>query len=407
VCIFCHTAHNSKPKTPLWNRNLPVAAYTVYSSSSLKAVPGQPTGNSKLCLSCHDGTIAVGSVLSRGQPIVMSGGITTIPPGKSNLGTDLSDDHPISFRYDDALAGVNPKLRSPKGLPPEIKLDSRLELQCTSCHDAHNNQYGKFLVLRNDNSQLCSACHNQGTTDVGGHLQCAGCHTPHTAPSRAYLLTGVNVTQTCLKCHSGSPGANQGPNIAAAMQKTSRHDTNSPVDQKDHVPANVVCNDCHEGHTMRKGTATVPNITPRLGRIGGVNAAGTLINVAQFEYEVCFKCHDNLSAIQPWITRQFILNNIRLKVATASASYHPIVAQGKNLNVPSLLPPWTTASRGRRSIRPIACSSCSALPKAAVLPRLPAGRTIQSGGCQSRPCTISNTMLFWPSRRKGLSELSR
>ena len=40
VCIFCHTPHNSAPVTPLWNRNLPVAAYTVYTSNSLDAVPG-------------------------------------------------------------------------------------------------------------------------------------------------------------------------------------------------------------------------------------------------------------------------------------------------------------------------------------------------------------------------------
>ena len=64
ICIFCHTPHNSAPIQPLWNRNIPVSAYTVYASNSLSAIPGQPTGSSKLCLSCHDGTIALGSVLS-------------------------------------------------------------------------------------------------------------------------------------------------------------------------------------------------------------------------------------------------------------------------------------------------------------------------------------------------------
>ena len=69
------------PVQPLWNRNMPAAAYTLYSSNSLQAKPGQPTGSSKLCLSCHDGTIALGSVLSRDQPIAMAGGMTTLPPG--------------------------------------------------------------------------------------------------------------------------------------------------------------------------------------------------------------------------------------------------------------------------------------------------------------------------------------
>ena len=89
----------------------------------------------------------------------------------------------------------------------------------------------------------------------------------------------------------------------------------SPVDQKNHIPANIVCNDCHEGHTMRTGTATVPNLSPKLGRISGVNSAGSSVTVAQFEYEVCYKCHDNLMATQPYISRQVVQNNKRLQFA--------------------------------------------------------------------------------------------
>ena len=99
---------------------LPVSAYTVYSSTSLQAIPGQPTGSSKLCLSCHDGTIAAGE-RSLARPADRDvGGITTLPPGRSNLGTDLSDDHPISFLYDDALVARATKLHSPKSLPPSV-----------------------------------------------------------------------------------------------------------------------------------------------------------------------------------------------------------------------------------------------------------------------------------------------
>ncbi|NIR43522.1 MAG: cytochrome C, partial [Gemmatimonadetes bacterium] len=59
VCIFCHTPHHASEVTPLWSRFLSVASYTPYNSSTLKvsAAPGQPTGVSRLCLSCHDGTI--------------------------------------------------------------------------------------------------------------------------------------------------------------------------------------------------------------------------------------------------------------------------------------------------------------------------------------------------------------
>jgi predicted CXXCH cytochrome family protein len=183
ICIFCHTPHNASPIQPVWNRNMPVSAYTVYASNSLDAVVGQPTGSSKLCLSCHDGAIAVGSVLSRSQPIEMASGITTLPPGASNLGTDLSDDHPISFRYDSALAVRDPKIKQPSLLPAPVKLDARGEMQCTSCHDAHDNRNGKFLVMDNTQSQLCRSCHQTGTTSIAEHLECASCHKQHTAPA--------------------------------------------------------------------------------------------------------------------------------------------------------------------------------------------------------------------------------
>src|SRR6059058_2582342 len=128
VCVFCHTPHGASAVQPLWNRNVPVNTYRVYSSTTLDAKPGQPTGSSKLCLSCHDGTVALGSVLSRGQLIQMAGGITTLPPGHRNLGTDLSDDHPISFRYDDTLAARDPKLKQPSQLPQAVKLDRQQEM---------------------------------------------------------------------------------------------------------------------------------------------------------------------------------------------------------------------------------------------------------------------------------------
>lgn len=369
VCIFCHTAHNAGTEQPLWNRNTPVGPYTVYSSTSLQAKPGQPTGTSKLCLSCHDGTIAIGSVISRDQPIAMAGGVTTLPPGTTNIGTDLSDDHPISFRYDADLATRVPKLQQPSSLPLAIKLDTNREMQCTSCHDPHNDANGKFLVMDNSNSQLCNACHRQGTTNVQAHSQCAACHTPHSAPSKALLLVQQTVTDTCLGCHGGQPppvqpgtvGGTpaavtfvQGSNVAADLNKLSTHDTRSPVDQKDHVPNNVTCNDCHEPHTMLTGIATAPLIQPRLGAVDGVNTSGAVVTRAQFEYEVCFKCHADRPAqvpSQPRVARQVVQVNTRLQFAPSAVSYHPVEAAGRNPNAPSLRPGLTTASQ-------IYCSDC-------------------------------------------------
>ena len=97
VCAFCHTPHgaNLAPKTPLWNRKLSGATYIPYNSSSLDATDlGQPGGKSRLCLSCHDGTLALGSVnvLNRVEnpKIDFTGsgiGVNdTIPEGRGQIG---------------------------------------------------------------------------------------------------------------------------------------------------------------------------------------------------------------------------------------------------------------------------------------------------------------------------------
>lgn len=355
VCIFCHTPHHATPVQPLWNRNLPVNAYKTYSSNSLKAKPGQPTGSSKLCLSCHDGTIALGAVNSRAMPIPMANGITTIPPGSTNLGTDLSDDHPISFKYDSTLATQNTKLKDPASLPAAVKLDVNNELQCATCHDPHKNTNGKFLVMTNTNAELCSTCHTMGTSDPPAHQPCASCHKPHTAPSGPYLLAKEKTSETCLTCHSGLTGSNQGANIAAALNQISKHDTASPVNLPNHAPSNVTCADCHEPHTMKTAAeAAAPNIPANLGKISGVNVNGTVAANAQFTYEVCFKCHADKSAIAtPHVPRVITQTNTRLEFANTAISFHPVVAKGKNTDVPSLKAPYTTNSI-------IYCTDCHA-----------------------------------------------
>ena len=97
-CSFCHTPHGAISGTPLWNHALSETTYRIYQSSSLAANLSQPTGSSKLCLSCHDGTVALTRTIRGGTDGAY------IRPGSANLGTDLSDDHPISFVYSLALS---------------------------------------------------------------------------------------------------------------------------------------------------------------------------------------------------------------------------------------------------------------------------------------------------------------
>lgn len=350
VCIFCHTPHNASPIRPLWNRTMPTSSYTVYTSRSLDAHPGQPTGASKLCLSCHDGTIAVGSVFSRDQVIQMVGGVTVLPPGASNLDTDLSDDHPISFQYDSGLWQQDPQLADPHSLPTSLKLDANQELQCTTCHDAHNNVFGDFLVMNNLESAMCVSCHKISHNTVPSHDGCTACHQTHSAPSGPYLLKQAQITTTCTSCHDGTrPRA---ANILAELNRLSVHDTDSPVDPPEPIVGHATCADCHEPHSMDQGSAIAPQIQPRLGRINGVNGSGAPVAVAQNEFEVCYKCHADQNAItQPTINRQIVQINTRMQFDPGAISSHPVQAPGHSTDVPSLKPGWTTASI-------VYCSDC-------------------------------------------------
>ncbi len=159
ICIFCHTPHNAKTGTdnlvPLWNHASTAAIFTLYSSSTLNAVPGQPSNNSKACLSCHDGTVAVDTY----------GGNTgnKMITGTALVGTDLSNDHPISFTYDAALATADGGLVTPASalqVVAGIPLYTA-KVECASCHNVHDNAIGDFLRSTNAGSALCLKCHNK------------------------------------------------------------------------------------------------------------------------------------------------------------------------------------------------------------------------------------------------------
>jgi predicted CXXCH cytochrome family protein len=163
ICVFCHTPHNSSPAAPLWNQTMSGATYIPYTSTTMVATAGVPSGSSKLCMSCHDGTVAIGSTINRGQ-IVMQGLTGGKLTGPSSLGTSLSDDHPISFVPVTGTPIVNPGPASP------VKLDLNGQIQCRTCHDPHQMDIDpiakKFLVASNSSSALCITCHRQ--TVLGG-----------------------------------------------------------------------------------------------------------------------------------------------------------------------------------------------------------------------------------------------
>ena len=164
ICIVCHTPHGADTTVtdaPLWNHEVTSATFTLYSSSTLDATMGQPDGSSKLCLSCHDGTVAVDNFGGN-----TSG--TEFATGDALIGTDLSNDHPVSFTYDATLATTDGGLHDPtstdSGLGSTIDADMLFnhKLQCASCHDVHNGAgVNKLLVKSNSGSALCLTCHDK------------------------------------------------------------------------------------------------------------------------------------------------------------------------------------------------------------------------------------------------------
>ncbi len=119
VCEFCHTPHAANTDlaaTPLWNRAETTQTFTLY--------------------------------------------------GNLVLGTDLSNDHPISMPY--PTAAQDPEFKTPpdasRGWGGASKNDVKLYggwIQCSSCHNVHNPDTTPFLRKSNAQSGLCPTCHNR------------------------------------------------------------------------------------------------------------------------------------------------------------------------------------------------------------------------------------------------------
>jgi predicted CXXCH cytochrome family protein len=356
ICVFCHAPHNSAPSAPLWNRQTPGSNYTPYTSSTARASAGQPTRSSLLCLSCHDGTIALGNVLSRAAPIPMAGGVSAMPSSSaSRLGTDLSGDHPISIAYTPTLAATRGELANPSTLTGAVRLDSTGQMQCSACHDAHEDPYGKFLVMPNQASALCQVCHlknywspsdhrlstktwngvgpnpwphTSGTTVAAN--ACESCHRPHTAPGKKWLQNAATEEGNCYPCHNANVAVK---NIQAEFTgKSSIHPVASYTGVHDPAEPAVVqarhveCVDCHNPHASNASAGTLAG---SLIGVRGVDINGIAVNPVTAEYPICFRCHaDSTNKPAPQTTRQIAQTNTRLEFSTSNPSYHPVAGQG-------------------------------------------------------------------------------
>jgi predicted CXXCH cytochrome family protein len=379
ICIFCHAPHSSRGMRALWNRRDSDAVYDIYESSSVRANIGQPTGSSRLCLSCHDGTIAVGSLHASASPIRLASGQLFLDRSHGSVGISLRDDHPISFLYDGALVTQDRNLVPPVAVADLDLLDRDGQVQCTSCHDPHHDDLGAFLRFSTKHGVLCNKCHDltgwntashsldeaEVTAGCGGlaldaapetvaSRSCQSCHDMHAAEGETWLRRSKHEERICFGCHDGSVAS---MDVEAEFRKLSAHSVSdtSGVHDPTETPArrmrHVECVDCHNPHASHPGPASSGDLPGALEAVRGVDLWGNVVETALHEYEICFACHGPESIDLPRIPRAIESPSILDEIRPINPSYHPIAAPGRNLDVPSLIPPWTEASR-------IRCSDC-------------------------------------------------
>jgi len=341
-CLFCHAPHSGVGgQTPLWNQTLTMQTYTAYQSTTYHEM-GVPNpmlgGDSNLCLSCHDGSVAPGQTVAYGKwPM-----IGTLKSA-DNFGTDLSASHPFSL--------VLPIKDSPdlvislasKGVTADASGAVKLingNIECTSCHNGHVEAVDRvalnFLIQDSSSGQLCLACHtpasrtvnnqtnyvagwagsahgsagnkitpqqgvNLGPYPTVGTDACASCHMAHNAPGAARLLRGKNEAD-CLACHGSANNLSPALlNVFAEFAKASHpfstaggtHDAaeNILLNQNRHA----TCVDCHNPHSSLQATAFLPApaIRPSQNGVEGISATDgiTVLNPAVNQFENCLRCH--------------------------------------------------------------------------------------------------------------------
>jgi len=328
ACIFCHASHNIMPNvTPLWDQTLSSQSYTTYTSTTYTSGAQAPSaGSSKLCLSCHDGTVAVGLTVTQGQ-IATTGSMIAADV----LGTDLSHSHPMSMTpVDDGSLVASLFATPPSTKDPTVQLVSG-KIECTTCHDPHvpknDPVQPMFLVRSNSGSAICLACHDptraqpntlNGWT-IGSHAtatntvpttagfgaygtvaadSCSNCHKAHNNAVGPRSLEGAE-SAACSPCHSGTNASPALRNITGEYSKTYVHPTLTVTgahDAAESLPVNTTrhaaCADCHNSHSAsaQTGTPIAPAIEADLNGVSGYDTSGA-VKPAANEYQVCYKCH--------------------------------------------------------------------------------------------------------------------
>ncbi len=418
-CSYCHAPHFGLTRG-LWNQTLTTQTYTTYTSTTETNHGKQPLlgADSNQCLSCHDGTVAVGNTAAYGQ-VAMRGSMYPADV----LGSNMQPSHPFSLvlplkdNVDLAasLVGSGRTLDSTGA----VKL-IRGNVECSSCHNPHVQAKDlvsqNFLVKDSSSGQLCLACHDP-TRTMASHVNpladwttsahalsadkispsaglgsystvagdaCISCHTPHNANGASRLLRGQN-EQDCIACHNGSnispiaSYANVFPEYATPKVGHPFPTSTNPHDAAEAALLNnnrhATCVDCHAAHGAQPVGVFPPPPLIRISQkdIAGISASDgvSVLTPAINQYENCLRCHGTSAGkqVQP-IYGYFAvravsggdpLNLIPQFAATATSSHPVMHARSSALPQPSLLSNMLNldgATQGRAMGTQILCTDC-------------------------------------------------
>lgn len=203
TCIFCHTPHKALAQSLIWNHTATTAAigFTATTTTAGTSLPTTTIGigsSSKVCLSCHDGTVGIGSVNNAGAGTTGTIAMTVANmPAAYQVGPSLDTNHPVSIPYAGETGTYNTIVGSkatattavgdywpavttagaPCTTPTGFCVNAAngfgynvtlygtagaLGIECGSCHDVHN-KFGNSYLLRVTTAQsaLCRGCHNK------------------------------------------------------------------------------------------------------------------------------------------------------------------------------------------------------------------------------------------------------
>lgn len=203
LCTFCHTPHRAQTTKLLWNHKLSAETYdwgTVTATTNGTPFPtfdASWSGVSKNCLSCHDGTVAVGDVAwFRATPDQSLYNHQHDDPNDPYLitvqgGGNLAGNHPTAFPFpfQSQTSTYNGVANDPGVIVSGWKADPRTEgirlfeevggevvagatagstgIECSSCHEPHNGSLAvedfflRGMLTGNDTSYICLKCHSK------------------------------------------------------------------------------------------------------------------------------------------------------------------------------------------------------------------------------------------------------